>query len=541
MISYLLHSSILLAGLFFFYWLLLRKESYFQMHRWILLGSLALSLLLPLITIPAQWSLWSSPTQTWQYQINNTIEAFDDNQIENKNEKQNENTSTTKNIKEPSLQNHSKRSYSKIINIIYWVGVVVFFLSFLVQLILLIVKMQVLPSLKDGFFKIVELNKDEAPYSFWTSIFINPTKYDFETYEQIIAHEKIHIKQAHYLDKLLAETLVIFFWFNPFAWLFRKALSNNLEYLTDRSMLEEGAPKEGYQMSLLKVSVPQHALNLTTNYNQSFLKNRIAMMNAKKSSARSAWKYFTMLPLLIFAVLSLNAVKGPTYMETIVPTETTENDTDNQEVQSYDSYCQEESARPDDLMEKFSGLSLNVNQNQNFQYWQWPKAQAALIQKLEQDGLIDDASKINLISCEQQLFVNGKTINDTETYRSLMKPFKVVIGESWRFKKDGSKIMLTNSVDDIEILQKEITNLLLKDGLISNGKNKTVVKIYGEDLYVNNEIIPANKIANYHQLLDRHFITPAPGKVIIMNSKNSDFGVGYRTDNTFAGTWLLSD
>jgi len=548
MLSYLLHSSLLLAGLYLFYWLLLRKESYFQLHRWILLASVVLSLLLPLISIPATWSLWSNPTQTWQQKMTATIETFDDNQKninapEQVIASESENTTTNnpianENENTPPIS-PSRFSISKIIAIVYWVGVAVFFLSFLVQLILLLVKMQVLPSLKDGTFKIVELNKDEAPYSFWTSIFINPTKYDSETYEQIIAHEKIHIKQAHYLDKLIAEATVIAFWFNPFAWFFRKTLSNNLEYLTDQTMLEEGTPKTQYQMSLLKVSVPQHALNLTTNYNQSFLKNRIAMMNAKKSSARSTWKYFTLLPLLIFAVLSLNAVKGPTYLETISDTKPTEINESTEP--SSDPHCQKQSASDDDLMERFSGLSLSANENQTFQYWQWPKAQAALIQQLQEDGLISQTTKIKVVTCSDQMFVNGKEIKNPEAYRSLMAKYKVILMDGWRFKKDGQKIMLTSSVDDIELFSKKVTDKLLADGLISKPTAKNVVKIYGDDFYVNDQQIPSNKMASYHSLLDQHFITPAPGKVIIMNAKKTDFGVGYRADNTFAGTWMLGD
>jgi len=42
--------------------------------------------------------------------------------------------------------------------------------------------------------------------------------------------------------------------------------------------------RTSYQMSLLKVSAPHFPLSLTTNYNQSRLKKRVVMMNAKKSN-----------------------------------------------------------------------------------------------------------------------------------------------------------------------------------------------------------------------------------------------------------------
>ncbi|MDF1863307.1 MAG: M56 family metallopeptidase [Saprospiraceae bacterium] len=138
---------------------------------------------------------------------------------------------------------------------------------------------------------------------------MNPTKYDWDTYNLIIEHEKIHIKDKHTLDILIAELMFIIQWFNPFAWLYRKAMVNNLEYLTDLKMLKEGTDKKIYQMNLLKVSVPNLPLNLTNNYNQSILKKRILMMNAKKSSVRSSWKYLFLLPVLGLSILFLNAVK----------------------------------------------------------------------------------------------------------------------------------------------------------------------------------------------------------------------------------------
>lgn len=69
---------------------------------------------------------------------------------------------------------------------------------------------------------------------------------------------------------LIAEIGIIIFWFNPLMWSLKKSISNNLEFLTDNELLNVGIEPESYQMSLLEVSVPQHPLNFTTNYNQSY-------------------------------------------------------------------------------------------------------------------------------------------------------------------------------------------------------------------------------------------------------------------------------
>ena len=338
MIPYILHVSILLAGCYIFYWLLLRQETFFQLNRSVLIGCLVIPLILPLLTIPASWSLgfFENGKTSSTYRNSTTYISAKDageisilekskNTMEPSNEESSIPTEESGNSENLVVGSNASMSIGEVMTYLYFTGVIIFSLAFFVQLIMILAKASSLQSFKDGKYKIVELVKDEAPYSFWNIIFINPTKYDPDTYEQILAHEKIHIDQTHFLDKLLVEVILIAFWFNPFVWLFRKAITNNLEFLTDQSMLTKGFAKQNYQLSLLKVSVPQHPLNLTINYNQSFLKNRIAMMNMKKSSARSIWKYLFILPLLGFSILSLNAVND-TPSELVTNDETISNE-----------------------------------------------------------------------------------------------------------------------------------------------------------------------------------------------------------------------
>ncbi len=208
----------------------------------------------------------------------------------------------------------------------YFLGVVVFTIAFLIQLLIVLRKRRGLEFIKDDGATIYEMKDDTPPFSFGNWIFINPTKYDGETFEQILAHEKLHVNQGHTLDKLLAELVVIIFWFNPFAWLLRSAIAKNLEYLTDAEMLKAGNSRTSYQLSLVKVSVPQYGLNLTTNYNESFLKKRVTMMNIKKSSARSSWKYLLLLPFLLLSVITMNARQIAPVGEQVASTTTADND-----------------------------------------------------------------------------------------------------------------------------------------------------------------------------------------------------------------------
>jgi hypothetical protein len=189
----------------------------------------------------------------------------------------------------------------------YLLGVLIFGLNFLYQLAVLLFQAYCRPVIKDGRFRIVEVSGNRAPCSFGNTIFINPENYDWETYNQILIHEKIHVSGRHTLDILLAEIALVVQWFNPFAWLYRREVENNLEFLTDASvLLHREVERSAYQLSLLRVSAPQLSFSLTNNYNQSLLKRRIVMMNSKRSSLHTIWKYFFLIPLFTALVCVLN-------------------------------------------------------------------------------------------------------------------------------------------------------------------------------------------------------------------------------------------
>jgi len=299
MIPYILYAALILSSCFLFYKLLLQKETFFYLNRYVLLSCMILAFVLPLIPVPQQLSFRKISAEK-----NITFATIP--VIHNK----------VAVLKEHPVQPTVVEENRQIINVefliqcivyLYWFGVVIFGINFLMQAILLLYRAYSGSVIQDGKFRIVEIAEDKAPCSFANNIFINPEKYDWETYNQILLHEKIHIEQKHTLDLMLAEVVLIFQWFNPFAWQWRKVLEINLEFLTDDQMLQQDSvEKESYQFSLLRVAAPQFPLSLTTNYNQSLLKKRIIMMNSKKSNVNTTWKYFFLLPLMVLFVCLFN-------------------------------------------------------------------------------------------------------------------------------------------------------------------------------------------------------------------------------------------
>jgi hypothetical protein len=305
MTPYILQVAVIIAGCLAFYKVLLQKETFYRVNRYVLLTCLVVAFALPLVPVPQQWS-FRVPEKPVVVNIPATTGNEQTKQV---------NAPVTDSGPPPSIIQETTASpqiftMERVLSWVkwlYWFGVAAFGLNFLVQVVVLFYRAYKSPVIIDGRYRIVEISGDKAPCSFANNIFINPEKYEWDTYNQILLHEKVHIRQKHSMDLLLAELVLIFQWFNPFAWLYRKEMENNLEFLTDDQLVQhERVEKTSYQMSLLKVSSPQLPLSLTTNYNQSLLKKRIAMMNTKQSNLHTAWKYFFLLPVLVLFASLLN-------------------------------------------------------------------------------------------------------------------------------------------------------------------------------------------------------------------------------------------
>ena len=320
-LPYIINVAVILLACLAFYKLLLRRETFYKVNRFFLIACLAISFALPLLQVPAQFSLRKTVNRESLMVNSDQPTAGSQQSTVKNNQPQTITTQQPSNVaqqpvtnsQQPAMKDEKqavlKFSFVKLMSWlfwIYWFGVIVFGVSFLFQLVLLLVRAYRNPVIIDGKYRIVEVSGDKAPCSFGNNIFINPEKYEWETYNQIIEHEKVHIRQNHTLDIIIAELLLIFQWFNPFAWIYRREIESNLEFLTDDQLIHQKIDKQSYQLSLMKVSAPHFPLSLTTNYNQSILKKRIAMMNTKRSNLHTAWKYFFLMPVLAFLACLLN-------------------------------------------------------------------------------------------------------------------------------------------------------------------------------------------------------------------------------------------
>jgi len=106
----------------------------------------------------------------------------------------------------------------------------------------------------DGF-TLVRSENASSPFSFFRWVVLNPSQHEPDELEQILRHERVHVRAWHSLDMIVAELICLIFWLNPAAYLFRQLVHQTLEYAADRAVLDEGVDAKTYQYSLLKVNL----------------------------------------------------------------------------------------------------------------------------------------------------------------------------------------------------------------------------------------------------------------------------------------------
>ncbi|WP_156180597.1 M56 family metallopeptidase [Rufibacter radiotolerans] len=190
---------------------------------------------------------------------------------------------------------------------IFWLGVVVMAIRLMVQGISLYsIHRRSRPTSYQGVaFR--EMEADLPPFSFGRTIYFNPTNHPEQAWRGILQHEFTHVQQAHTLDILLAELTTAFLWFNPVVWLWRTALKQNLEFLTDQQTLQAGIDRKQYQFSLLQTTTT-FPLTLASAFSYPSLKQRIMMMNQHPSAKVQRMRFLATLPLLVIFLLGFQGI-----------------------------------------------------------------------------------------------------------------------------------------------------------------------------------------------------------------------------------------
>ena len=272
---YFLKSSGLLLLFFATYNLLLKKETFFNHNRVFLLFGLATSVLLP-------------PLQFEKVIFTERKLSIANNLISNSNK----------------LYNATQTTYwTTIILNLYILIVIGLIIKLIFQLVQLFKKLQTNQIQNCGQLKLIDTDDNAVPFSFFNYIVYNSKLYSTDELATILAHEKVHSTQKHSIDVLLATLLQVVFWFHPIAYLYKKNIVQNLEFIADKQATTHLENKKHYQLTLLKVISHQNNFSFTNQFYQSLIKKRIVMLNKEKSKKENLWKFGAIVPFLIVFVL----------------------------------------------------------------------------------------------------------------------------------------------------------------------------------------------------------------------------------------------
>lgn len=285
-VAYYLLKVIICSGiLFMYYHFALRNKVFHQWNRFYLIAVVFLSVFLPLVQFTLPHSSENPGTTIQLLQVVQSADSY---------------------MEEVYVRNQQP------IDIEYWVriGYIVITIVILASLLLSVFKIyRILKKHKIQpveNIRFVSTNEKGTPFSFFRYIFWND-KIDIHspTGQQIFQHELVHVKEAHTLDKLLLQVVLIFFWSNPFFWLIRRELHLIHEFIADQKSVSQHDTATLASMILQSV-YPQQFTNITNPFFQSSIKRRLRMLTKIQNPRISYASRLLTLPLIAFIVLAFS-------------------------------------------------------------------------------------------------------------------------------------------------------------------------------------------------------------------------------------------
>ncbi len=280
-IEYLLKLNICLTIVFLFYRIFLARLTFYRWNRWYLLGYSLLSFFIPLINI-------MPGLQRKQWDHHSLVVLIPAVGVD------------ASSVGARSAGFHLGWDWWFVVFI---AGAAVLLIRFLVSVLAYRHMKKRATLISEGPVKIYRVSDSMSPFSFGNAIFLNQVQQTDHGFEEIIRHEFVHVRQKHSIDIIWCELLCIINWFNPFAWLLRRSVKRNLEFIADQEVVHQGCDPKAYQYLLLKVTGnPDFAF--ATPFNFSSLRRRIIMLNSLRSARIHLIKFLFILPVLAVILLS---------------------------------------------------------------------------------------------------------------------------------------------------------------------------------------------------------------------------------------------
>ncbi len=256
-----LQTNIFITFFYLIYKAFLEKETFHQVNRLYLFGSAVVSISIPFVDLQVIKSWFV--TQKVQKIINESqLPEF---------------------VVQQSTASHL--NWVLIISILYWTVTIG-----------LISRMAY--KIAHSFYKTFSPDfLDKNAFSFFGIIKIDKSLPHFST---ILAHERVHVRQMHFLDLLFFEILSCILWCNPVAYFYKKEIGYLHEYLADAKACQSLPSKADYATFLVSkcFNVQPEMIIVQSFSKTSTLKRRIVMLSKDHSKTVGLLKYGIILPIV---------------------------------------------------------------------------------------------------------------------------------------------------------------------------------------------------------------------------------------------------
>ncbi|MEN8836275.1 MAG: M56 family metallopeptidase, partial [Polaribacter sp.] len=275
MINYIIQVILFQVLFLAIYDLFLSKETFFTKNRWYLLGTPILSFFIPLIKIP---NIEKAVPQEFTVNLPEIILSPEKMLLQ-------------------TISSEDLMTSNNYINLLFWAGVVLFSILFLVKLFRIITLIKKHKAQKLANVNLIVIPAETKAFSFFNYIFLGE-KIKESNRANIIQHEMVHSNQKHTYDLLVFEILKIVMWFNPMIYFFQKRITLVHEYISD-AVVAKTETKETYINNLLSNFFQvENIAFINQFYKPSLIKKRIIMMKKKQSKKMNQLKYLLLIPVL---------------------------------------------------------------------------------------------------------------------------------------------------------------------------------------------------------------------------------------------------
>lgn len=287
LITYLFKVTVCTTVFFAVYKLFLSKLTFFRFNRFYLLSTLIISFIIPALEFTIEKVVYVEPNmvehQITDYEVPNT--AYQKEIIIGA---------------APKLEEVEPFDWTTLIIPLYGV-IVIGLLGVGFWRITRLLSFTRTDAVKMDGLKLIQKSVGFTNCSFFNYVFVDGSQLSRQELDVLIAHESVHAKQYHSLDKLLLMFAKAILWFNPVIYFYNSTLEQLHEYEADE-IASSDFGTAGYADLLLRLSISEMNIPLVHNFVKSPMKNRIKMLFNDKSNEAKKLSYLLGLPMLLLLI-----------------------------------------------------------------------------------------------------------------------------------------------------------------------------------------------------------------------------------------------